>query len=143
MLEQNAPCLRLIPDIQGKSRSLRLEKLWYCYAEPAINAVTRESTQIVFSLQLRCEVTLAREHQIIPVFKLDMAAPRPCVCVPIPPKHPNEGLVTVRILYFVPLPFFRISFHNSSLVFAERHSKPYFQGFTQPKALLTFRFDVR
>jgi len=72
-----------------------------CEAEPTIDAVTRESTQIVFSLYAGVETSLAAERNIVPVIKVYLTFPGPIVCVWIFPNDPNERLVTVRILYFV------------------------------------------
>lgn len=85
-----------------RSRTLiRLETIWLCEAEPTIDAVARESTQIVFRLYAGVETSLAAERDIVSVIKVYLTFPGPTVCVWIFPNYPNEGLVAVRILYLV------------------------------------------
>jgi hypothetical protein len=54
---------------------------------------------------------LAGEGKIMPVIKVNMALPGPTVGVRILPNHTNEGLIAMRIQYFVPLPPLGVRFH--------------------------------
>jgi hypothetical protein len=81
-------------------------------AEASIDVIARESAQIVFSLCAGVEASLAAERDIVPVIKVYLTLPGPTVCVSIFPNYPNEGLVTVTILYLVPCPIFVISIHT-------------------------------
>jgi hypothetical protein len=83
-----------------------------CQAKAIINAVTRESTHILFRLQLRRETALAGKFKLMPVNKGYVTFPVPTVGVRISTKHAHENLVAVRIRYSVSLPVFGIRFHD-------------------------------
>ncbi len=53
----------------------RLEITRLCCAKPAIDALIRESTHMVFSLQSGCEATPAGELGIRSIFKVYVAFP--------------------------------------------------------------------
>ena len=91
--------------------ALRLETVWFCEVEPAVDTVTDEATQIVFRFELRGKTALAGERNIMPVVKVYVAFPRPQVGIQVSAKNPDKGLVAVRVCYFVPAPLFGMGFH--------------------------------
>jgi hypothetical protein len=60
-----------------------------------INAVAGESTHVVFRFGRRLKISLAREFKMLPVGKVDVTVPCPCVRVPIFTDCCDEGLIAV------------------------------------------------
>jgi hypothetical protein len=82
-----------------------------------------ELAHILFSLEMSRETALADEFHFMPVFKIDMTAPRPCVGVWIFLHYADEGLIAMRILDSISLPVLRAGFHSTTVLIVGSHSK--------------------
>lgn len=82
-----------------------------------------ELAHIFFSLDVGCKTALADKLDFMPVLKIDMAAPCPCIGVRIFLHYADEWLIAMGILYSIPLPVFRAGFHSTTVVVVGGHSK--------------------
>ena len=78
-----------------KIRSGKLKTVRLCCIQPIINALMRELTHVVFSLQRCCESTIS-EHRMKAFIKVYMTFPCPWVCPSVQINYPNVSLVTIR-----------------------------------------------
>src|SRR5574341_2004955 len=65
--------------------------------EPVVDAITGESTHVVFRFRFGRETTLTGKFDVVPVNKVDMAFPCPQVRIPVSLYPPDKGLIAVRI----------------------------------------------
>ena len=84
---------------------------------------TGELAHIFFSLEVSCETSLADEFYFMPVLKIDMTAPCPCIRVWIFLHYADEGLIAMRILNSISLPVFWAGFHSATVLVVGSHSK--------------------
>ena len=91
--------------------------------QPAIDMGAGELAHIFFSLQVSWETALAGEFDFVPVFKIDMTAPCPCIGIRIFSHDADKGLIAMRILNPVSLPVFWAGFHIATVLVVVSHSK--------------------
>jgi hypothetical protein len=82
-----------------------------------------ELAHVFFSLQVSCEAALADKFYFMPVLKIDMTAPCPCIGVWIFFHYADEGLITMRIRNSISLPVFRAGFHATTVFVVGCYSK--------------------
>lgn len=91
--------------------------------QPAIDMRAGKLAHIFFSLQMGWETALAGEFYFVPVFKIDMTAPCPCIGIRIFSHYTDEWLIAMGILNSIPLPVLWGGLHSATVVVVGGYSK--------------------
>ena len=107
--------------MEEKQGLLKLELLHS--SQSTIDMGAGELAHIFFSLQVSWETALAGEFDFVPVFKIDMTAPCPCIGIRIFSHYTDEWLIAMGILDSIPLAVFWGGLHSATVVVVAGYSK--------------------